>query len=208
MARRPQRHPAGWHSDRRSAIVDDGRTRQGAWRRRSAVTPSKRDRLQITAWRVTSAFVFAPTGPGPADGVQISLGRETEWRAAPIGDPCWPLSDAGELLEPSWILREAPSPAGRIAGRVYRVHDRAGGAVVHVRSFLICRAHHERATREARRPEMAQRVIHEVGPTVSGRRLFFRRCRTCSTTGHASCGSLKTGKLPALRRRVVSQPVV
>lgn len=124
----------------------------------------KETELQITEWRGTSAVVFAPTGSGPADYVQISLGRETEWRVAPIVDPQWPPSRAEELLEPSWISREAPSPARRIAGSVYRVLGRAGGAVIHVRSFLMRCARHERATREARRPEMEQRVIHEVGP--------------------------------------------
>ena len=37
----------------------------------------------MTEWRGTSAFVFAPTGHGSADYLQIALGREIEWRAAP-----------------------------------------------------------------------------------------------------------------------------
>ncbi|WP_189350238.1 MULTISPECIES: hypothetical protein [unclassified Mesorhizobium] len=37
------------------------------------------------AWQ--SAFAFVPTGAGAADYVQISLGREIEWRAGPIVDP-------------------------------------------------------------------------------------------------------------------------
>jgi hypothetical protein len=43
--------------------------------------------LQITEWRGTSVFVFAPTGPGAADYIQIALGRESEWRAGPIVNP-------------------------------------------------------------------------------------------------------------------------
>jgi hypothetical protein len=36
--------------------------------------------LEIAEWCGTSTFVFAPTGPGTADYIQISLGREVEWR--------------------------------------------------------------------------------------------------------------------------------
>ncbi|OYY84771.1 MAG: hypothetical protein B7Y61_08440 [Rhizobiales bacterium 35-66-30] len=73
----------------------------------------KETELQITEWRGTSAVVFAPTGSGPADYVQISLGRETEWRIAPIVDPRWPPSGAGELLEPSGFrVKPPPRPAG------------------------------------------------------------------------------------------------
>lgn len=43
--------------------------------------------LQISEWHGNSVYAFATTGSGPADYVQISLGRETEWRAGPIVDP-------------------------------------------------------------------------------------------------------------------------
>ncbi|RWK66838.1 MAG: hypothetical protein EOR54_22520 [Mesorhizobium sp.] len=51
------------------------------WRRESAPDDVRDSDLQISEWHGNSAFAFAPTGPVAADYVQISLGRELEWRA-------------------------------------------------------------------------------------------------------------------------------
>ncbi|MGY4566959.1 hypothetical protein [Bradyrhizobium sp. USDA 3256] len=120
--------------------------------------------LQITEWRGTSVFVSAPTGPGVADYVQIALGREIEWRAGPIVNPnCRPYGKE-ELLDPSWPRTDQLPDSDRLAGPLYRLLDRAGGAVIHVRSFLDRCGRVEREKREAKRPELEQRVIREVGP--------------------------------------------
>ncbi|WP_108523160.1 hypothetical protein [Bradyrhizobium algeriense] len=120
--------------------------------------------LQITEWRGTSAFVSAPTGPGAADYVQIALGREIEWRAGPIVDPRWPPYGVEELCDPSSIRCDDAPPDDQLAGPIYRLLDRAGGAFVHIRSFLDRRGRIERERREAKRTEMERRVIREVGP--------------------------------------------
>jgi hypothetical protein len=120
--------------------------------------------LQITEWRGTSAFVFAPTGPAAADFVQIALGRESEWQAAPIVNPDYRPFGAEDLFDPSWIRRGKSAEAKRLVGPVYRLLDRAGGALVHVRSFLGRCGRIERERREAKRPEMERRVIREIGP--------------------------------------------
>lgn len=123
----------------------------------------KESDLQITEWRGVSAFVCAPTGPGPADYLQITLGRETEWRAGPIVYSLWAPRDLEELCDPSWISRDTPSPCDQLGGPVYRRRPGASG-IVHVRSFLARVAREERERREARRPEIERRVIREVGP--------------------------------------------
>jgi hypothetical protein len=119
--------------------------------------------LQITEWRGTSAFVSAPTGPGVADYVQIALGREIEWRAGPIVNPNYRPFGEEELLDPSWPRTDQLPGSDRLAGPVYRLLGRAGGAVIHVRSFLDRSARVEREKREAKRPELERRVIREVG---------------------------------------------
>jgi hypothetical protein len=66
----------------------------------------KKTELQITDWRGTRAFVFAPTGPATAHYIQIALGRKSEWRAGPVVNPDYhPFRDE-ELLDPSWIRRD------------------------------------------------------------------------------------------------------
>ncbi len=120
--------------------------------------------LQITEWRGTSAFVSAPTGPGAADYVQIGLGREIEWRAGRIVNPDYRPWGEEELLDPSWPRTDQLPDSDRLAGPVYRLLARAGGAVVHVRSFLDRCDRIERGKREAKRPELERRVIREVGP--------------------------------------------
>lgn len=129
--------------------------------------------LQITEWRGTSAFVFAPTGPAAADYVQIALGREIEWRAGPVVNPDYRPWNEGELLDPSWP-RHGPLPdTARLAGPIYRLPHRTGGAFIHVRSFLDRCGRVEREKREAKRPEMEQRVVREVGSRGAARETPF-----------------------------------
>jgi len=120
--------------------------------------------LQITEWRGTGAFVSAPTGPGAADYLQIALGRETEWRAGPIVNPDYRPRGESELLDPSWPRTDQILDSDRLSGPVYRLLGRAGGAVIHVRSFLDRCGRVEREKREAKRPELERRVIRESGP--------------------------------------------
>ena len=130
--------------------------------------------LQITEWRGTSAFVFAPTGPATADYIQIALGREIEWRAGPIVNPIYRPSGEEELLDPSWPRTEQLPESDCLAGPVYRLLGRAGGAVIHVRSFLDRCGRIERGKREAKRPEIEQRVIREVGPAGTRETSFLK----------------------------------
>src|SRR5258708_1422186 len=120
--------------------------------------------LQITEWRGTSAVVCAPTGPGAADYLKIGLGCESEWLAAPIVNRDYRPFGEEELFDPSWIRRDELGEAGRLVGPVYRLLNRAGGALVHLRSFLSRCGRIERARREAKRPELEQRGIQEIGP--------------------------------------------
>ena len=114
--------------------------------------------LQISEWHGNSAHAFASTGPGAADYLQISLGREVEWRAGPIVDPSSQPWSRDELLDPSWIKHGDFSDDKVLAGPLYRLTTRAGGGVVHLRTFLGRCARLERAKREASRPEMERRV--------------------------------------------------
>ena len=120
--------------------------------------------LQITEWRGSSVFVFAPTGPATADYIQIALGREIEWRAGPIVNPDYRPWGESELLDASWPRHEPLPDTVRLAGPIYRLLDRAGGAFVHIRSFLERCRRVESEKREAKRPEMERRVVQEVGP--------------------------------------------
>lgn len=124
----------------------------------------KETALQITEWRGTSAFVSTPTGQGSADYVQIALGREIEWRAGPVVNPKYRPFGKEELLDPNWPRQDELSEADRLVGPVYRLLGRAGGAVIHVRSFLDRCGRIEREKREAKRPELERRVIREIGP--------------------------------------------
>ncbi len=129
--------------------------------------------LQINEWRGTRAFVFAPTGPAAADYIQIALGREIEWRAGPIVNPDYRPWGEEELLDPSWPRRDSLPETNRLAGPVYRLLDRAGGAFVHIRSFLDRCARTEREKREAKRPGMERRVVRETGPRGATRETPF-----------------------------------
>jgi hypothetical protein len=142
---------------RTAELAKDGGDIKATWAR------LKDTDLQITEWRGSSAFVFAPTGPAAVDYIQIALGREIEWRAGPIVNPDYRPWGEEEMLDPGWP-RDRPLPdSDRLAGPVYRLLDRAGGAFVHVRSFLDRCGRIEREKREAKRPEMERRVVREVG---------------------------------------------
>ncbi|MER9663170.1 hypothetical protein [Mesorhizobium sp. M0159] len=119
---------------------------------------------KFTEWRGTSAFAFAPTGPGVADFVPLSLGRETEHLAGPVVDRDYRPTSADHLFEPAWVSRESAVEAWQLAGPVYRLRGRTGGGIVHMRSSLARRARIEREQREAQRPELEARTIREVGP--------------------------------------------
>ena len=114
--------------------------------------------LQISEWHGNSVYAFAPTGSAAADYVQISLGRETEWRAGPIVNASRRPWGKEELLDPSWITHDDMSDDKVFAGPLYRLLGRAGSSVVHVRSVLARCARLERDKREARRPELERRV--------------------------------------------------
>ncbi|MEY9279124.1 hypothetical protein [Bradyrhizobium yuanmingense] len=139
-------------------LAKDGGDIDALWRR------LKQTDLQVTEWRGTSAFVFAPTGPAAADYIQIALGRESEWQAGPIINPDYRPFGEDELFDPGWIRRDDFRETDHLAGPVYRLLNRAGGAFVHVRSFLGRCSRIERERREAKRPEMERRVIREIGP--------------------------------------------
>jgi hypothetical protein len=114
--------------------------------------------LQISEWHGNSVYAFAPTGSGAAGYVQISLGRETEWRAGPIVNPSRRTWGEENLLDPSWISHDEMSDDKVLAGPLYRLLGRAGSSVVHVRSFLARRARRERDKREGRRPKLERCV--------------------------------------------------
>ncbi|MER9248858.1 hypothetical protein [Mesorhizobium sp. M0590] len=122
---------------------------------------------KFAEWRGASAFAFAPTGPGVADFVQLSLGRETEHLAGAVVDPGYRPTGADHLFEPTWVSRESAAEARQLAGPVYRLRGRTGGGIVHMRSFLARRARIEHAQREASRPELENRIIREVGPDAT-----------------------------------------
>ncbi|HEV2501846.1 MAG TPA: hypothetical protein VGV39_02160 [Mesorhizobium sp.] len=117
--------------------------------------------IKFAEWRGGAVFAFAPTGPGVADFVQLSLGREVEFLAGPVVDPdCRPFSP-DDLFEPSWVRRGPATDAPVLAGPVYRLRRRGG--LVHMRSFLAACQRLEREQREAQRPQIEARVVREVG---------------------------------------------
>ncbi|NGO55460.1 hypothetical protein [Allomesorhizobium camelthorni] len=165
-----------WRGDARTVLSADG-TRLGdhrAWVENELTKVGgdlnafwKRHRSgaqNFAEWRGASVFAFAPTGPGIADFVQLSLGREVEVLAGPVVDPDYRPYSADDLFEPSWVRREPATDAPLLSGPVYRLRGRTGGGIVHMRSFLARRTRIEREQRLAKRPELEARVIHEVGP--------------------------------------------
>jgi hypothetical protein len=177
---------------------DDGDL-DALWRR------LKETDLHITEWRGTSAFVFAPTGFGAADYIQIALGREIEWRAGQVVNPDYRPFGEEELFDPGWIRRDEFCEADRLVGPVYRLLDRAGGALVHLRSFLGRCGRVERERREAKRLELERRVIQEIGPGGTREIRSSKPCSTGSSTCRASCASSKTGSNPAPARSACSR---
>ncbi|MDX8499015.1 hypothetical protein RFM99_11335 [Mesorhizobium sp. VK4C] len=163
-----------WRGDDRT-VIDGGGARIGeheAWVKSELATlggdlaafwNKHRDSgKQFAEWRGAAVFAFAPTGPGVADFVQLSLGREIEVLAGPVVDPGYRPWNSDDLHEPAWVKREPATEAPVLAGPIYRLQRRSG--LVHMRSFLATRRRLEREQREARRPELERRVIHEVGP--------------------------------------------
>ncbi|CAG0981633.1 MAG: hypothetical protein F9K19_22015 [Rhizobiaceae bacterium] len=164
-----------WRGDTRTVFAADG-TRLGdhrLWVERELAalggnltafwTKHRSGAQKFAEWRGTSVFAFAPTGPGVADFVQLSLGREIEVLAGPVVDPDYRPYSADDLFDPSWVTREPDMDGQVLSGPIYRLRGRAGGGIVHMRSFLARRARIEREQREARRPELENRVVHEVG---------------------------------------------
>lgn len=117
--------------------------------------------LRFAEWRGAPVFAFASTGPGVADFVQLSLGREIEVSAGPVVDPDYRPRSVEDLLEPSWVKREPVTDAPVLAGPVFRLQRRGG--LVHMRSFLATRQRLEREERETRRSELEARAIREAG---------------------------------------------
>jgi hypothetical protein len=127
--------------------------------------------MKFSEWRGATVFAFAPTGPGVADFVQLSLGREIEVLAGPVVDPSYRPWNAGSLIEPSWVERRPDSSAPVLTGPVYRLTRRGG--LVHMRSFLAACQRLDREQREAQRPEIEARVIRKVGPDCARQTPFL-----------------------------------
>ncbi|RTL94563.1 MAG: hypothetical protein EKK31_30590 [Hyphomicrobiales bacterium] len=165
-----------WRGDARTVLAADG-TRLGdhrAWVERGLEeldgdltafwNRHREGGEKFAEWRGASVFAFAPTGPGVADFVQISLGREVEVLAGPVVDPDYRPYSADDLFDPSWVRREPEMDVPVLSGPVYRLRGRAGGGLVHMKSFLARRARIESEQRQAQRPDLEARVIHQIGP--------------------------------------------
>lgn len=163
-----------WRGDARTVIDTDG-NRLGdheEWVKRELTTLGgdlaafwnrHRDTGQKFAeWRGSTVFAFAPSGPGVADFVQLSLGREIEVLAGPVVEPDFRPFSADRLLEPDWVKREPQTDAPVLAGPAYSLQRRSG--LVHMRSFLATCQRLEWEHREGQRPHIEARTIGEVGP--------------------------------------------
>ena len=142
----------GWIESELAAIGDD---LDAFWSRHGG------SGISFAEWRGGTVFAFAPTGPGVADFVQVSLGREIELLAGPVVDPGYRPRSVDDLLDPSWVEREPVSDAPVLAGPIYRLSRRSG--LTHMRSFLATCQRLEREDREAQRPQIETRIIREVG---------------------------------------------
>ncbi|WP_027154881.1 hypothetical protein [Mesorhizobium sp. WSM2561] len=127
---------------------------------------------KFSEWRGTSVFAHAPTGPGVADFLQLSLGREIEVLAGPLVDPDYRPYSADDLFEPSWVSREPGTDAPLLAGPDYRL---SRGGLVHMKRFLARRARLEGEQRQARRPQLETGVIRELGPGHDRETPFLKR---------------------------------
>src|SRR5215471_4130626 len=123
----------------------------------------KKSDLQTTVWCGTSAYVFAPTGPGAGDYTQIALGRESEFRDGPIVNRESRPRRQEELLDPIWRGWDQPREEDRLVGPIYCLVNRRGGDVVHMGSFLERCGGYERDRGEAPRPKMEQWIVREAG---------------------------------------------
>jgi hypothetical protein len=145
-------------------LATDGGDVKTVWQR------LKETDLQITEWRGTSAFAFAPTGPGAADYMQIVLGREVEWRAGPIVNPDYrPSRRRGappgeeELLDPT-SRRDAQPDTDRLVGPVYACSIApAAPSSTSAASSIGVGGSSARSVRPSA-PRWERRVIREVGP--------------------------------------------
>jgi len=111
-------------------LAKDGGNIKALWSR------LKKSDLQTTVWCGTSAYVFAPTGPGAGDYIQIALGRESEFRDGPIVNRESRPRRQEELLDPIWRGWDQPREEDRLVGPIYCLVNRRGGDVVHMGSFL------------------------------------------------------------------------
>lgn len=118
--------------------------------------------LVFAEWRGAAVFAFAQTGPGVADFIQLSLGREIEMLAGTVVEPDYRPFSADRLLDPDWVKRESQTDAPVLAGPVYRLRRRS--SLVHMRSFLAICQRLKREHREGQRPQIEARTIREVGP--------------------------------------------
>jgi hypothetical protein len=116
---------------------------------------------KFAEWRGSAVFAFAPTGPGIADFVQLSLGREIEVLAGPVVDPEYRPFSADDLFEPSWVKREPETDAPVLTGPLYRLQRRGG--LVHMRSFLAACQSAEEGVSVHRLMERIEAIDAEVG---------------------------------------------
>jgi hypothetical protein len=138
-------------------LAKDGGNIKALWSR------LKKSDLQTTVWCGTSAYVFAPTGPGASDYIQIALGRESEWRTGPIVNREGRPRRQEELLDPIWRAWDQPRDKDRLVGPIYYLVNRRGGDVVHMGSFLERCGGCARDRREALRPKTEQWIVRETG---------------------------------------------
>ncbi|WP_352784128.1 hypothetical protein [Mesorhizobium sp. M0643] len=119
-----------WRDDARTVLSPSG-TRIGdhrAWVERELAdldgdltafwTRHRESGSCFSEWRGASVFAFVSTGPGVADFVQLSLGREIEVLAGPVIDSDYRPYSAGALLDPSRVRRDADTVAPVLAGPI------------------------------------------------------------------------------------------
>jgi hypothetical protein len=100
-------------------LEKDGGDVKAVWQR------LKETDLQITEWRGTSAFVFAPTGPAAGEYIQIALLKSS---GVPVRSS---IRTTVPGAKRSYSIRASPGPPaldGPPAGPVYRLLNTAGGA--------------------------------------------------------------------------------
>jgi hypothetical protein len=153
-----------------------------------------------------SVYPFAPTGSGAADYVQISLGREIEWRAGPIVNPSDRPWSEKALVDPSWVAHDDESDDKVIAGPLYRLAKRSGSSVVHLRTFLALRAARAREARGGPsgdgRPRVGRLRRHANAISRSAAQLVrFPAARSALLSGLGGIERAQRARLPALVAR-------